>query len=69
LTKVAVIGAGLSGLVAERELGDCSEVTVFVKVLGLMTAFESPHLTLLLTSRLNRSFAPSAQPALAALLA
>jgi len=28
------------------------------KTLGLMTAFKSPHLTLLLTSRLMRSFAP-----------
>ena len=34
MTRVAVIGAGLSGLVAARELRDCSEVTVFEKSRG-----------------------------------
>lgn len=34
MTRIAVIGAGLSGLVAARELGDCSEVTVFEKSRG-----------------------------------
>jgi len=32
--RVAVIGAGLSGLIAARELRDCSEVTVFEKSRG-----------------------------------
>ena len=32
--RIAVIGAGLSGLVAARELCDCSEVTVFEKSRG-----------------------------------
>ncbi len=35
MTRVAVIGAGLSGLVAARELHECSEVTVFEKSRGL----------------------------------
>ncbi|MGB5248301.1 MAG: FAD-dependent oxidoreductase [Gammaproteobacteria bacterium] len=34
MTRVAVIGAGLSGLVAARELSKCSEVTVFEKSRG-----------------------------------
>ena len=34
MTRVAVIGAGLSGLVAARELRACSEVTVFEKSRG-----------------------------------
>jgi len=35
VTRVAVIGAGLSGLVAARELRTCAEVTVFEKSRGL----------------------------------
>lgn len=34
VTRVAVIGAGLSGLVAARKLQECSEVTVFEKSRG-----------------------------------
>ena len=34
MRRVAVIGAGLSGLVAARELRECSEVTVFEKSRG-----------------------------------
>jgi predicted NAD/FAD-dependent oxidoreductase len=34
MMRVAVIGAGLSGLVAARELRECSEVTVFEKSRG-----------------------------------
>ncbi len=34
MTRVAVIGAGLSGLVAARKLQECSEVTVFEKSRG-----------------------------------
>ncbi|NNF65939.1 MAG: NAD(P)-binding protein [Gammaproteobacteria bacterium] len=34
MTRVAVIGAGLSGLVAARELHKCSDVTVFEKSRG-----------------------------------
>ena len=34
MTRVAVIGAGLSGLVAARQLQECSEVTVFEKSRG-----------------------------------
>lgn len=34
MTRVAVIGAGMSGLVAARELSDCSDVTVFEKSRG-----------------------------------
>ena len=34
MRHVAVIGAGLSGLVAARELRDCSEVTIFEKSRG-----------------------------------
>jgi len=34
VTRVAVIGAGLSGLVAARDLSKCSEVTVFEKSRG-----------------------------------
>ena len=34
MRRVAVIGAGLSGLIAARELRDCSEVTVFEKSRG-----------------------------------
>ncbi len=34
MTRVAVIGAGVSGLVAARELSKCSEVTVFEKSRG-----------------------------------
>lgn len=34
MRRVAVIGAGLSGLVAARELCECSEVTVFEKSRG-----------------------------------
>ena len=34
MTRVAVIGAGLSGLVAARKLQECSDVTVFEKSRG-----------------------------------
>ena len=34
MTRVAVIGAGLSGLVAARQLQECAEVTVFEKSRG-----------------------------------
>ena len=34
MTRIAVIGAGLSGLVAARELTTCSDVTVFEKSRG-----------------------------------
>lgn len=34
MKRVAVIGAGLSGLIAARELRECSEVTVFEKSRG-----------------------------------
>ena len=34
MTRVAIIGAGLSGLVAARELSECSEVIIFEKSRG-----------------------------------
>jgi predicted NAD/FAD-dependent oxidoreductase len=34
MTRVAIIGAGLSGLVAARELSECSEVVIFEKSRG-----------------------------------
>ena len=55
MRRVAVIGAGLSGLVAARELRECSEVTVFEKSHGYGGDFEFNHGAQYFTAR-SRAF-------------